>query len=411
VTYLSISTDAELRDYCRELAGADLIAFDTEFVSEDSYRPHLCLIQVAAAGRLAVIDTLTIDDLGPFWETLAAPGHETVVHAGREELRFALQATGRRPHRLFDVQIAAGLVGLEYPAAYRTLVTRLLGQNVPKGETRTDWRRRPLSQRQIDYALQDVVHLKDVRDELQTRLERLERRAWLDEEMQAWQDRIEQAESEERWQRVSGISGLSRRSLAIARELWRWREAEAESRNQPPRRVLRDDLLVELARRQTADRKRIQAVRGLERRHLQRSMPEIAERIERALQLPEDALPSRGRRQGRPPFVLLGQFLAAALSAICRSADLAPALVGTAEDVRELVAYHLGVDGTGKRRGERSREEHLPALGRGWRAEVVGNRINELLDGRIALRVDRPLADQPLGFVPLDRPAKSQDDR
>ena len=397
--HLSITTDAELRDYCRRLADADLIAFDTEFVSEDTYRPQLCLVQVAAAGEMAVIDSMTIDDMSPFWDTLAEPGHETVAHAGREELRFCLHANGKRPHCLFDVQIAAGLVGLEYPAAYRTLVSRLLGENVPKGETRTDWRRRPLSEHQIEYALQDVVHLKDLRDELDNRLERLNRRSWLDEEMEAWQDRVERAESEERWRRVSGLSGLSRKSLAIARELWRWREAEAESRDSPPRRILRDDLLVELARRQTADVKRIQAVRGLERRHLQKSMPRISQRIEQALDLPEDAWPSKGRRHSRPPFVLLGQFLASALSAVCRSADLAPSLVGTAEDVRELIAYHLDA------RGDAGKGE-LPALGRGWRAEVVGGKINDLLDGKFALCVSRPLAEQPLGFV--DLPVKSE---
>ncbi len=386
-----ITTVAELHDYCGELATAERIAFDTEFVSEDTYRPQLCLIQVAAAGRLAVIDALAVEDLNEFWETLAAPGHETVVHAGREELRFSLQAIGKRPRQLFDVQLAAGLVGLEYPAAYRTLVTRLLGEHVPKGETRTDWRRRPLSDRQIEYALQDVLHLYALRDELVARLDRLNRRGWLEEEMRAWEQRVEQADSQERWRRVSGLSGLSRRSLAIARELWRWREAEAESRDSPPRRILRDDLLVELARRQTADVKRIRAVRGLERRHLQRSLPEISQRIERAMALPEGDLPTKPQRQSRPPLVLLGQFLSAALSAICRSADLAPGIVGTSEDVRELVAHHLELGPSGE----------TPTLGKGWRAEVVGNRIHDLLDGRCALLVHKPLAEQPLGFVDL----------
>jgi ribonuclease D len=399
VQHLSITTPDQLLEYCRQLADADLIAFDTEFVSEDTYRPDLCLIQVAAAGQLAVIDTVAIDDLTPFWEVLAAPGHETVVHAGREELRFCLQAVGKRPHNLFDVQIAAGMVGLEYPAAYGTLVTRLLGKSVQKGETRTNWRTRPLSGGQIEYALQDVVHLRDLRDELVDRLNRLQRLSWLKEEVLAWQDRVEHAESTERWQRMPGLSGLTRQNLAIVRELWRWREAEAESRNSPPRRVLRDDLLVELAKRKSADIKRIRAVRGLDHRHLQRSLPALSERIEFALQMPERDWPSKARRQSRPPFVLLGQFLSTALSSICRAADLAPGIVGTADDVRDLIAYHLKADAV--------QQSEPPALARGWRAEIVGSKIADLLDGKYGLKIERPHSDQPLTFFTIPDPPQS----
>ncbi|MCO6456603.1 MAG: ribonuclease D [Pirellulaceae bacterium] len=399
--YQSITTDAELHEYCRHLAGADLIAFDTEFVSEDTFRPQLCLIQVAAAGGLAVIDSLAVSDLTPFWEVLARPGHETVVHAGREELRFSLDAIGQRPHALFDVQLAAGLIGLEYPASYATLVNRLLGKSVQKGETRTNWRARPLSSRQLDYALQDVIHLRDLRDELETRLARMNRRSWLSDEMQSWQERVEHAENSERWRRVSGLSGISRQGLAIVRELWRWRESEAQARNCPPRRVLRDDLLVELAKRQTADPKRIRAVRGLEHRHLQRSLPQISERIEQALKLPERDWPAKPQRHSRPPMILLGQFLSVALSSICRAMDLSPAIVGTADDVRELIAYHLGMT-TGD-------DGQPPLLARGWRAEVVGSKIEELLDGKLALRIARPLSEQPLEFLlPAQRGANAE---
>src|SRR5207244_2461404 len=146
------------------IAGSGAIAFDTEFVSEDSYRPDLCLVQVAAAGKLAVIDPHAVEDLAPFWNLLAAEGHETIVHAGREEFRFCRRAIGRRPARLFDIQLAAALIGLEYPAAYGTLISRLLGQRLGKGETRTDWRKRPLTPVQLEYALQDVIYLEPLRD-------------------------------------------------------------------------------------------------------------------------------------------------------------------------------------------------------------------------------------------------------
>jgi ribonuclease D len=148
VDYENIVSQRQLTDFCNSLRDANIIGFDTEFVSEDTFRPDLCLIQVVSGNRLAVIDPKAVADVTPFWELLATGNHETVVHAGREELRFCLSATGRRPHDLFDLQIAAGLVGIEYPAAYSTLVRKILNSTLPKGETRSNWRRRPLSQRQ-----------------------------------------------------------------------------------------------------------------------------------------------------------------------------------------------------------------------------------------------------------------------
>ncbi|MES1213310.1 MAG: HRDC domain-containing protein, partial [Singulisphaera sp.] len=256
-----VTTDRQLEDLCRSLADAKQIAFDTEFVSEDTYRPQLCLVQVAAAGRLVVIDPLKITDMSPFWRVLAEGGHETIVHAGRQEIEFSLAAIGRVPNRLFDVQIAAGLVGLEYPASYGSLVSKLLGIIAQKGETRTDWRRRPLSDRQLEYALADVDHLAEMREKLGQRLERLKRTSWFDTEMADWLTDVQNAQNRERWRKVSGSSSLPPRGLATVREIWLWREAEAARRNCPVKRVLRDDLIVELARRRSTDPKQIRAIR------------------------------------------------------------------------------------------------------------------------------------------------------
>ena len=206
--YDNIISDQDLRDFCQIIAGAKVIAFDTEFVSEDSYQPELCLIQVAAGGRLAIIDPLAVNDLQPFWDLLVAPGKETLVHAGREEFRFCHKATGQRPSGWFDVQIAAGLIGIEYPASYGNLAYKLLGKSLSKDETRTDWRKRPLSQRQLEYALLDVMDLEAIRNVLYADLERLGRLPWLVEELVSWQEGIETAEaSTEKWRRVGGLAG------------------------------------------------------------------------------------------------------------------------------------------------------------------------------------------------------------
>lgn len=390
----TINTDAELQDYCRRLASCESIAIDTEFVSEHTFRPKLCLIQVSAAGRLAVIDPLGIGRLQPFWDALADGRHETIVHAGRGELEFCLQAIDRLPARLFDVQVAAGLVGIEYPASYGTLIGKILGQSSQKFETRTDWRRRPLSQRQIEYALEDVLYLPAMRDRLHQRLAELGRLAWLDEEMTALGDEIRRALGSERWRRVSGNAGLDSRGLAVIRELWKWREDEAQRRDQPDRRVLRDDLIVELARRQTSDPKRIQALRGMERGDLARRVDQLAACIQRALALPDKQCPPRGAREPKSQPSVLGQFLFAALGSLCRQSHIAPSLVGGPNDIRDWIACRH----TAGRPGS-----HRPRLAGGWRAEFVGPLLEDLLAGKISVRVGDPASDYPLVLEDLGK--------
>jgi ribonuclease D len=387
--YQDITTDAQLRDYCGQLAAAPTIAFDTEFVSEHTYRPVLCLVQVAAGPRLAVIDALTVGDMKPFWEAVVAAGHQTVVHAGRGEMEFCLQAVGRLPERLFDVQVAAGLTGIEYPAGFGTLVQKILDRTSAKHETRTDWRRRPLSKRQIEYALEDALHLQPLCERLQSRLGQLGRARWMDDEMADWKEDLCRTVLQEHWRRVSGNAGLDARSQAVVRELWKWRDTEARRRDQPARRVLRDDLIIELARRQTADVKRIRAVRGMERGDLLRRVDEIAAAIQRALALPEEQCPARTLREPAPQLSVLGQFLFAALGSICRQARLSPNLVGGPNDIRELLFYR-GNPGPADRRP--------PRLARGWREEFVGRLFDDLLAGKVAIRIDDPRSDHPLVF-------------
>jgi ribonuclease D len=240
--------------------------------------------------------------------------------------------------------------------------------------------------------LDDVRHLSAIRDKLHQRLRQLGRLGWLEEEMAAWQEEVERATFQERWRKVSGNSGLDRRSLAIVRELWRWREAEAQRRDCPARRVLRDDLIIELARRQTADVRRIGAVRGLDRGDLQRQLPKIAESVRRALEMAEDEWPARHHGEHVPEMSVLGQFLFSALGSICRQAELAPALVGSPNDVRELIAYRTG-------QWHRSRP---PLLSRGWRAEVVGQLFHDLMAGRKSVRIADPSSDHPLVFESVD---------
>ena len=382
-----IETDAQFRSLVDRLADQPFIAFDTEFVSEHTYRSQLCLLQVAAPDVLAVVDTLAVPEIDPFWRLLAEPGRTTVVHAGREEMGFILHAIKARPSDLFDVQVAAGLIDHDYPAGYAALVRRFLGLQASKGETRTDWRKRPLSDGQLAYAADDVRHLEPLWRKMQRKLEGLGRDPWMAEEMRAWQDEVEESFVRKRWRRVAGLNGLSRRELAIARELWHWRDSVAEERDMPPKRVLRDDLIVELCKRKSADERQIAAVRGMQRSDLRHIMKGLSAAIERGLDCPEDDLPG-GERHRAPPAQLatLGQFLATAVAGICRQMQLAPSLVGTSADMRDLLAWKLG-------HGDL---ERTPLLASGWRAHVVGELVDDLLAGRASLRIGDVRSHEPL---------------
>jgi ribonuclease D len=386
VQYQNITTQADLQRYCDELAQAESIGFDTEFVAEHTFRPILCLVQVVAGGQLAVIDPLAVKDLTPFWEVLAQPGHTTIVHSGRGEVEFSLQAIGRMPAGLFDVQLAAGLVGMEYPAGYATLINRWFGEAPPKHETRTDWRRRPLSSRQLEYAVNDARYLQPLHQRLLARLTELGRESWMDEEMTRWREEIQRAATEERWWRVSGNTSLGGRVLGVVRELWRWRQAEAERLDKPARRILRDDLIIELAKRQTADLKQIQAVRGMEWGRLRSQLDEISECVRRGLENPEKDFARPRYRESPPQLAILGQLLSSALGSICRQAQLAPNLVGSPSDVRDLILYRTASEPPAD----------PPELARGWRAEVVGRLFEDLLEGKKAIRISDPMSEQPL---------------
>ena len=389
-----ITTESQLASLVERLDQYDSLGFDTEFVSEHTYRSQLCLIQVAAGDVLAVIDTLKVQELEPFWRLMTDPKRTTVVHAGREEMGFILHAIGERPAHLFDVQVAAGLVDHDYPAGYASVVRRVLGQPTNKGETRTDWRKRPLTPAQIEYALDDVRYLDAIWKTLETRLEDRGRTAWMQEEMLTWMDEVAASFTRKRWRRVSGLNGLKRRELAIARELWHWRDSLAESRDMPPKRVLRDDLIVELCKRKNTDPQQIAAVRGMQRSDLRHILPSIADAIERGLALPEDELPGGERHKAPPPQLnVLGQFLATAVGGLCRQLEIAPSLVGTASDMRELLAYKLG----------HGQDDAPPTLTTGWRAEVVGDLIDDLLTGRASLRISDLQSRDPLVIDRTDR--------
>ncbi|MCD0458814.1 ribonuclease D [Roseiconus lacunae] len=390
--YESITAIDELRQFCDELSDAPVIAFDTEFVSEDRYRPQLCLIQVAAAGRLAIIDPLKMHTTAPFWDLLVEPGRAILAHAAREETRFCYRYAEKPIVGLFDTQLAAGFCGMEYPISLGNLVNRMTGRTLAKGESRTNWRKRPLSREQIQYALQDVTDLEAIYEQQKETLRELGRADWLDEETQIRQQAVIDYEDQESWHRVSGCAGLKPRQLEIVRQLWRWRDKRASTLDRPARRVMRDDLIVELARRGSADIKRIRSIRGMDWRGYSAHYEDIAAAIEIALETPDDELPRRPRRNRSVISPMLSQFLTTSMACISRQNKLAPSIVGNTDDVKEVLGYEL----------DRKEGDEVPALLQGWRGEIVGKTFRRLLKGEAAIRVADVRQEQPLEFIELD---------
>ena len=384
-----VTHPAQLASCLAHLAKAPVIGFDTEFVGEDAYRPELCLVQVATAEELFVIDPFTCGPLDGFWELLLDPARTTVVHAGREDIRMCFFQAGKPPSHVFDVQIAAGLVGMTYPIGYAGLVHDLLRQRMQKGETLTDWRKRPLTPAQVRYAYDDVRFLLPAHRKLTDRLKKYKRLAWAEEEFAtAVRKAVQDDMTVEKWRKIKGIGVLDRRGLAVAREVFRWRDRFAERLNRPPRFLMRDDLLIEVARRAPTHPDDLHALRGLPRG--QEDL--ILEAVRKAKALPVSECPEPETRESDPPnVVLLGSLLGVVLSDFSVRHKLASNLVASGSDLKALARSRAG-------------GEPLPdvPLCRGWRSKSVLPELLSLLSGDTAIRVADPRASDPLELVELE---------
>ncbi len=390
VREILVTTPADLEACCAHLAECSRLGLDTEFVGETSYHPELCLVQVATETALYLIDPFAFESLDAFWKFVASPTHRVVVHAGREEVRLCHLAFGQVPARLFDLQIAAGLAGLPYPLGHGSLVYHVLGRKLSKGETLTEWRRRPLTTSQIHYAFDDVRHLLAIQEKLEERLQSLGRQAWAEEEFQRLTELAtpEAPTTEavgEKWRKVRGASSLDRRRLAILRELYVWREQTALQLNRPARVIVRDDLLVEIARRPAKSARDLQVVRGLAHKHL----GDIFAAIERGRMVPLDACPAPSEREQDPPQIALAvSIVQAALFDFATKQHLAPNLVASNQDVKSLVRAFVQGDVM----------QAAALLTRGWRTEFVLPHLLAILEGRRGLRIADLRREAPLDY-------------
>jgi ribonuclease D len=378
-----VTRPEELAACCELLKNQAAIGFDTEFIGEQTFIPQLCLIQVATPEQLFLIDPFTVGPLDAFWQLVADPGRTVVTHAAREEIRICQRSCGHPPGKLFDLQIAAALTGIGYPLGHGPLIQRLLGVRVTKGETLTDWKKRPLTPKQVHYAYDDVRYLLPLWREISGRLAQLGRGDWAREEFAAMIPRsLGDEPGVERWRKLKGIGGLDRRKLGVVRQLFAWREIKALERNRPARTVVRDDLLIEIAKRNPKEEHDLEVVRGLARKDL----AAIVAVVQAARTLPAEQLPELAPHDDDPPqVVLVSALLNAFLGHLCAELQLTQALVASVNDVKLLVRTA-------------ARKERLPAsspLASGWRANVILPELLAALEGRRNIRIESLARETP----------------
>ena len=372
---MTLIADSEaLAAFCARLA-SPYITVDTEFMRDRTYYPQLCLVQIAGSDEAAAIDALAPGlDLAPLIALMDRRDILKVFHAGRQDVEIFYLLSGRVPAPMFDTQIAAMVCGFGESVGYDTLVAKLTGAHIDKSSRFTDWSLRPLTERQTKYAISDVTHLRTVYEKLSHRLERSGRAAWLEEEMAVLADPATYSTApEEAWLRLKPRS-TSGRFLVVLKALAAWRETEAQRRNLPRNRVLRDEALTEIAAHHPANADELARTRGLSRGFAEGRMGEaILATVAQALALPEAEWPAPPPRVELPRDMgAVVELLKVLLKMQCDVHNVAAKLVASSADI-ELIAA--------------DDDAAVRAL-RGWRREVFGEAALKLKRGEVALGLE-----------------------
>lgn len=368
-----VTDTATLRDLVSRLREAPAVAIDTEFMRERTYYARLCLIQLGTDDIHALVDPLACEDLSPLCDLLTDESVVKIFHAGSQDLEIFYRECGVATAPVFDTQVAATLAGFQQQVGYGALVKEMLGVVLDKGDTYTDWGRRPLSDTQVEYAVNDVRYLPEVYRRLSEELERESRMEWLRADFSRLEDPATyESVPEEQWRRVKRVASLNKRQLAVAREVAAWRELEAQRRDVPKRWILGDESIVEIARRAPATAADVAAIRGVSEKAGKGAQRGIAEAVSRGLAVAEAELPTLTKKR-RPQGDVDGavDLMVAIVRARAREHGVAMPLLASREDLERLAS------------GER---EASPLL-EGWRSKMVGRELVKLLDGELVLRL------------------------
>ena len=371
-----IRTTKDLAALCAELARDEYVTVDTEFMREQTFWPILCLIQIAGSGREAIIDPLAEGlDLEPFYALMDDANVLKVFHAARQDVEIMFLKSGRIPHPLFDTQVAATVCGFGDQVGYEALTRQLAGVQIDKSSRFTDWSHRPLSDRQLAYALSDVTHLRKIYAKLKAQLDRTGREPWLKEEMAVLTSPdTYRSDPADAWKRAK-FRARNRRQQAVIMEIAAWREREAQTRDVPRNRVLKDDAMVEIAMQAPASEADLKRLRALPRGYAGSRFGEgILAAVKRALERPakDVHMPDNGsdnRQEGTSAIV---EVLRLALKIVCENEGIAPRIIAGTADL-EAIANGAA--------------EGVPVL-TGWRRGIFGEAALRLVAGEIDIGLE-----------------------
>ncbi len=371
-----ITESKPLAALCKRLAKSDFVAVDTEFMRESTFWPELCLIQIADGNEAAAIDPMADGiDLKPLLKLLTE--NEDVLkvfHAGGQDVEIIYNLTGKTPHPIFDTQIAAMALGQGEQIGYSSLVESWVGVHLDKGARFTDWARRPLDTRQIDYAIGDVTHLAEIFPKMLAKLRKTGRGAWLNDEMERLADPANYAQDPDlAWHRVK-ISSRKPEVLGRLKALGAWREQEARSKNIPRGRIVKDETLADIAAHPPKRQSDLAKVRGLSASWATNDIgARLVTTTESAVPLPDDEMPARGDRKPglTKDGALVADLLKLLLKIRSRESNVAARLLARSDELEALAA--------GQREG-------LQILN-GWRVDVFGKDALELVEGRLGFAV------------------------
>lgn len=362
-----IDTTDALQNLADTISSEPWIALDTEFLRERTYRPELCLLQISASGTLACVDPLKLDNIDPLLDVIYNPDITKVLHAAGQDLEIFYWLRGSVPQNLFDTQIAAPLLGHQEQIGYGGLVKEILGVELSKSHSRADWTRRPLPQQQLEYAADDVVYLAQMYPKMRDELKALNRLSWLDQE---WQDltnpHLYEKPAEDMWKKLRQIDKLKGPRLATAQHLAEWRELTARERNLPRSWLMKDDLLIDLAKQMPGDESELKHIRGLSDGLRRQHGSAITSLIVKARDSKPENLKIPARKVKLTP---MQDASLDVLSAVAKShateLRINPSILAPRKSLEDLL------------KGNRE-----TAIMQGWRGPLIGEAICEVLDGK-----------------------------
>ncbi|MCB1383343.1 MAG: ribonuclease D [Notoacmeibacter sp.] len=372
-----ITTTAELETVVRDMSQADFVTVDTEFIRETTFWPELCLIQMATPDLAVLIDPLAKGmDLAPFFALMADESVVKVFHAARQDIEIMVNRGDLVPHPVFDTQVAAMVCGFGDSVSYDQLVQKICNVQIDKSSRFTDWRQRPLTAKQLEYALADVTYLRDIYLHLKAELERENRAHWLNEEMDVLTSReTYELHPDDAWKRLK-MRVRKPVDLAVMQRVAAWREREARSRNVPRGRVLKDDAIYEIAQQRPESVDALGKLRSIPRGWERSAAGQgVIEAVHEALAIPRDELPKVPRPAQQPEGTgAAAELLKVLLRIVAEEQGVAPKVLATADEIDRIAGE-----------GEKA---DVPAM-HGWRREAFGDKALKLINGDLAIRFEK----------------------